>query len=861
MLALVQISKLPLFIMTESIQTSSEDRDSRDDDSSELLRMGFAHHQSGEFDQAQSHYEQALKRDPLQLDALQLLGVLLAQQGNPSSAIPYFEKAIALQPQQPGLAANCARAYFDLGEWSKARDHYAEVIRLTPDAIDALCGYGECQGRLGLFDEAISAYQKALSLNPELHEILAALAQFHRKKKDFSKALDCLYQALHLSPKQPEYVINQALLLSDLGRFNEALEAINIALENNPEIPDGWVTKGLIQKNLGLEVDALLSLDAALVMAPGSIDALLHKGRFLREKGDLEGGVHLFQQVLKIEPQNLKAIVYEVLSLESLGVISEDESLLRLKGALAVSAEVDPEILNTLGSFYLNKKQLTEALSFFDQALSIDHGHAASHFNRGTVLNCLDRFSEALASFNQAIELQPQMAEAHSNRVLSLMRLNRDEEALESAEQSILINPSLAETYLGMGVVLAKLLRFEEALSSFLKAISLRENYAEAYANRAGVLVSLGRLDEAESDLKKALGIEPNLSSAHNHLGILLSEHLQIDDALEAFDRAIFLDSGADEAHFNRALLLLLKGDLEEGFKGYEWRWKGSMRQQARDLARPLWLGESPLANKTLLVTVEQGFGDFIQYARFFPELAAQALDVTVEVPAPLLSLIQTMGTSCRWIKAGTSLPTTDFWCPLMSLPLALKKDLSTIPSKIPYIGIPPHYKALWAKKLGERDRPRIGLVWSGSAAHRHDWKRSIPLELFKGILDEPFEFHVLQKEFRAKDLALLRNFPEVQIHSDGLKDFADTAGLIEHMDLVISVDTSVAHLAGGLGRPVWLMVSYCPDFRWLINRSDSPWYPTMRLFRQNRPSDWGGVLDEVRKNLSQKASTSGAVW
>ena len=796
--------------MTESIQKSPLD------ECRGLVQMGFTHHQAGRFDLAQSHYEAVLEKDPCQLDGLQLLGVLLAQQGNPLAAIPYFERAIALQ-QQPSLHANCARAYFDLGDWLKALDHYGVVIELQPEAVDAHFGYAECQLHLERFDEAINAYQKVLDLRSDHHEALAALANACRHKKDFEKALIFLNQAIELAPNLTAYLVNQALLLGDLGRDEEALASLN----------------------------------AALAVDSGCIDALINQFALLVKGRRLDEALFLFQESLKTEPQHLKALTSEVLTLQSLGFINDDESLFLLESLMKVSVEPPPETLNVLGTLCLKKGKLIEALAHFDRALRLDTRYVDGHCNRGTALNGLNRFQEALESFNRAISFSPQMAEAHSNRVFSLMRLDRDHEALESSQKAVLLGPSLAEAHLSRGLACAKLRRFDEAFSALDKAISIRPDLADAYASRGGIYWGLGRLEEAYRDLQRAIEFHPDSAVAHNNLGLLLKERLQIDDAIAAFDKAISLNPCSADAHFNLALIFLLKGDLAEGFKGYEWRWKGPMLPKVRELGRPLWLGGESLAGKTLLVTVEQGFGDFLQYARYFPLLAAEASSVTVEVPEALLELIETLECGCHWVKSGSVIPDTDYWCPLMSLPLALKTELQTIPSQPSYLRIPSYHQILWAKKMGDRTRSRIGLVWSGSASHSNDLKRSIPLEILSVIFDHRYEFHVLQKELRADDQLLLASMPEVQIHANEIRDFADTAGVIGQMDLVITVDTSVAHLAGALGRPTWILIPYCPDFRWLLDRSDSPWYPSVRLFRQESPGDWAGVLEKVRIALN----------
>ena len=460
------------------------------------------------------------------------------------------------------------------------------------------------------------------------------------------------------------------------------------------------------------------------------------------------------------------------------------------------------------------------------------------------------RFEEAIQSFDSAILINPRMGEAFSHRVLALMQLNRHEDALASANEAIRLKPQAAQPHLARSLVLMALQRFEEALESSSLAIRHDPDMGEAFSNRSAVFLGLGDLEAAQRDAIKAIEMNAGMAEAHNHLAMVHQENHDLDEAQSAFDQAIALDPELAGAHFNRSLLLMLRGDLPEGYAAYEWRWKDQMRHQVRDFMCPLWLGEQELEGKSLLIASEQGLGDFLQYARYLPFLTGIAAEVIVEAPASLMPLLRTLNGSFRWIERGQPIPSSDLYCPLMSLPLAFKTELSTIPSDIPYLSVPETSKERWRRKLAPKRRPRIGLVWSGSTAHRHDRKRTISLKSLISILDNRFEFHLLQKEVRDSDQDLLAITPKIHVHSKDLQDFGDTAALVAEMDLVISVDTSVAHLAGALGRPLWLLLPFSPDFRWLLHRSDSPWYPTAQLFRQKTAGDWCELLNRVKESL-----------
>jgi hypothetical protein len=391
--------------------------------------------------------------------------------------------------------------------------------------------------------------------------------------------------------------------------------------------------------------------------------------------------------------------------------------------------------------------------------------------------------------------------------------------------------------------------RHPAAVDLASRALELDPTQVEVLCNRGAALRALGRYQEALADYDSALATAPAHGAAHNNRGVALAALNRYDDARAAYDRALAIDPHDERARFNRALALLVSGDLPAGFADFESRWRGSDTQAGpRPMQAPQWTGREPLAGKTILLHAEQGLGDSIQFARYVPLVAGRGATVILEAHGGLGPLLQGLNGVTRVITRGEALPQHDFHCPLMSLALAFGTTLDTIPHAVPYLEAPQEHLERWRARLGARRRPRVGLAWSGSTTLRNDRNRSIALEQLAPLRALPFDFHSLQKEVRPGDAAALASGPPVETFGDELADFRDTAALVQLMDLVISVDTAVAHLAGALAKPVWILLPWSPDWRWLLGRRESPWYPTARLWRQASPGDWRGVIERVRE-------------
>jgi tetratricopeptide (TPR) repeat protein len=396
------------------------------------------------------------------------------------------------------------------------------------------------------------------------------------------------------------------------------------------------------------------------------------------------------------------------------------------------------------------------------------------------------------------------------------------------------------------------LARHEQALSAYEAVLAVKPGDLDAWNECGGLHVRLGRPAAAIACYDRAIALAPRVAELHINKGTALVALNRFAEALESFAAAAAIAPERAEAHYNAGLVRLRLGDFRRGWRDYEWRWrKATAPVTRRDFAAPLWLGEQPIKGKTILLLAEQGFGDTIQFVRYAPLLAALGARVIVDVPAQLKAVAATVPGVALVLGQGEPAPSVDFYCPLLSLPLAFQTELATVPANIPYLR--PHQERLaaWRQRLPANGRLRVGLCWAGNSTHLNDRNRSIPLERFATLLSVPnLDFVSVQKDVSEAEAAILREHGVIELGRE-FGDFADTAAVVAALDLFIAVDTAVAHLAGAMGKAVALLLPFSPDFRWLFERTDSPWYPTMRLFRQAAIGDWDGPLDRLRQELA----------
>jgi tetratricopeptide (TPR) repeat protein/ADP-heptose:LPS heptosyltransferase len=505
-------------------------------------------------------------------------------------------------------------------------------------------------------------------------------------------------------------------------------------------------------------------------------------------------------------------------------------------------------LFNT-GLTYHQKGQLTQAQQFYAQVLVLQPDHFNATHLSGVIALQSKNPSLALELIGKALVINPNSADAYTHRGNALQELKLVEEALASYDKAIEIKPDHSLAYSNRGNALKQLKRMEEALVSYDAAIAIKPDHADSYSNRGTVLRELKRFEEAVASYDKAIEINPEHPQAHYNRGKALKELIRIEEALASYDKAIQIKPDLADAYWNKSLTLLLAGELIQGWKLYEWGWKNNHRGIYRDFFQPLWLGLVDISGKTILLHSEQGLGDTIQFCRYVKLIKELGAKVLLEVPKPLMGLLHGLEGVDQLIECGKPLPDFEYHCPLMSLPLAFKTELVSIPNPTPYLVASPQKCNEWAQRLGAKTKPLVGLVWSGSTEHKNDHNRSLTLQLLSPCLSNLFEYVSLQKELREKDKQRL-SVCDVKHYEDEIKDFSDTAAICELMDLVISVDTSVAHLAGAIGKKTWVLLPYAPDWRWLLHKDYSPWYQSIKIYRQPSPGDWDSVTQRVRQDL-----------
>lgn len=517
------------------------------------------------------------------------------------------------------------------------------------------------------------------------------------------------------------------------------------------------------------------------------------------------------------------------------------------------------DALHIYGTLKAQSGQMGEALRLINAALKINPRSAEALVNLSNVMHALKRDQDALDCLDKALAIKPDDPLALGNRGSALLTLNRPEDALSSFEALLRLDPRNGEATMNRGIAKAALLRHDEALADFDAASALMPGHPNVLYNRGSALLALGRPAEALADFERTLAAIPTHPRAWNNRGRALQQLNRHAEAVQSFDKVLALQKDDADAHSNRALSLLTLGELREGFKQYEWRWKRSgMRDTRRGYNKPLWLGEFPLGNKTILLTAEQGLGDTIQFARYAPLLARSGAKVVLEVPPELKTLLKGLDGVAACVTRGEPLPAYDVHCPLGSLPLALKTDATNIPADIPYLHADAAYVEKWRTKLGPLSGKRVAIAWAGQIRHANDRNRSVDFKMLEPLLAlEGISLVSIQRELRGDNAALLANHANVTHAGGDLDDMTDTAAVLSLCDLLISVDTSVAHLAGATARPAWVMLPFAPDWRWTLTGDHSPWYPQVRLFRQPSLGDWPSAIAHLRAALADFAGSA----
>jgi tetratricopeptide (TPR) repeat protein len=542
------------------------------------------------------------------------------------------------------------------------------------------------------------------------------------------------------------------------------------------------------------------------------------------------------------DPRTIAETFAQAVSLHRQGRTAAAETL--YQAVLAESPD-HPGALYQLGILRLQQEAFDDALGLLRRVLDQGPNSAEANVYFGVALHALGRPADALEHFEKAIALEPGRADAHYNRGRALQMLKRFAEAGDCYERTLALRPDYAEAHNNLGNVLLIQNRPGESVGCLEAALALRPDYADAHSNLGIAFHHLGRYAEAAASYARALGIQPDHADAHNNLGLTLRDMNRHEEAIACFERAQAVKPDMVDAQLNEGLARLALGEFDAGWKKYQWR-RLTASFHRRKTPRPLWLGDWDLAGKTILLHGEQGLGDTLQFVRYVPHVARRGARVILAVQRPLAPLLAGSAGVTVLCAQGDAIPPYDCYCPLPSLPLAFRTTVETIPAEIPYVSVPADRAAKWRPVMEAIGRPRIGLMWAGNLANPNR-RRWIPLRLMLPLTQlRDLHFVALQRELPEGDAQLLESAPVATFLGDRQADLADTSAMIATLDLVITVDTAIAHLAGALGKPVWVLLPFSADWRWLRQRDDSPWYPTARLFRQPALGDWGGVVTQV---------------
>jgi tetratricopeptide (TPR) repeat protein len=536
------------------------------------------------------------------------------------------------------------------------------------------------------------------------------------------------------------------------------------------------------------------------------------------QAGRLEAAQQIYQQILQAAPNQADA--WHLLGVLAHQAGKHEVAVEYIRRAIGLKGDADA-FHNNLGAAYRALRRTPEAVACYRRALELTPNYFQAHYNLGNVLEDLGNLDEAIACYRRALELKPDYAEAFNN----------------------------------LGVVLNSQGKLDDAIACYLRALELKPEYAPAQNNLGNAWKDRGKLDEAVACYRRALHLEPDFADAHNNLGDALRDQGKLDEAVACYRRALELEPDHAEAHLNQSFLSLLTGDFQRGWPEYEWRWR-TRQCPRRDFSQPVWDGR-PLEGRTILLHSGQGLGDAIQFVRYAAPVKQRGGAVIVECQSPLLSLLRTCAGIDRLVGPGDDLPAFDVQAPLESLPGIFHTSPRDIPATIPYLFAGPGLIQRWRQELGGIAGLKVGIAWQGNPKYPNDRDRSIPLGCFEPLARcSGVRLLSLQKGAGVEQLQhLAERFPVTELGSR-LEDFTDTAALMMSLDLVVTSDTAIAHLAGALGVPVWVALSFVPDWRWLLDRDDSPWYPTMQLFRQDKRGDWQGVFQRIEAALGQRMAS-----
>jgi len=749
-----------------------------------------------------------------------------------------------------------ALAAYRAGQHTEAEALYRRAVEQDPEYVDALNLLGALLYQQNRLDESLACFERVRSLQPANADPLNSVGIVLRAQGRLREAVDYYRQALAIRADHPEVYSNLGNALREMGDLEGAITAYRQALDLKPDHAEGHNNLGVALKDIGQLKDAIAHYQTAIQLKPNYPEAHHNLGSAFQKQGQLKQAITYYKQAIALKPNYAEAHHGLGGTLQQLRQYAEAEAY--HQQAIALKPDF-AEAYHGVANAMHQQGKLDDAIAMYQQALKLRPDYAEVCNNLGNALQAQNKVDDAIALYQRALELRPGMPEAHSNLGSALRDQGKYAEAIAELEKAIANKPDSAEIYNNLGNTYFAQGKLDEAIAAYRQSLDLQPDVTEVHSNLGNMLQYIGDYEGAFHHFDQALALQPDHAGTYNNMGIALRNCGRVSEALAAYNRAIELAPDCVEARWNLALNQLLEGDFASGFAGYEWRrqWrKFCQLHPPRPYSQPYWDGSS-LVGKTLLIYCEQGLGDTIQFIRYVPVLAAQGARVLVECPLPLIRLLQGVEGIYQLIPQGNSISADfDYHVSLLSLPYLMGSTQETVPAQVPYLQLLGASKTLPLPKATTDSTPlKIGIVWSGNPANPYNRNRTVPLECLLELSNIPgIQLYSLQKEVPEPDAALLAAHPEVIDLRDKMDDFVDTAVLIQQLDRVISVDTAVTHLAGALGKPVWLLLPFSPDWRWMLHRADSPWYPTLQIFRQEQAGEWGSVFEQVRQTIAGEA-------
>ncbi len=740
------------------------------------------------------------------------------QAGRFAQAEAIYRRVLAVEPGHPGALHLLGVLASQAGRHDRAVQYISDAIRRDGFQPVYHTSLGEAYRGLGQLDVARTCYERALQLNPNLAEAHNNLGTILQALGDIDGAIAAYRRAIDARPRYVDAHNNLGTALERQGQPQAAIECFQKAVELDPNYAKAHYNLGAAFLNLGRLDESLAATRRALELKPNDAAAHYHLALLFDRRGQLAEAHKEYHRALRDQPNFVEA---------SLG----------------------------LATIFRRQGKMTDAIAYCRAAVEIRPDYAEALFEWALALEAQGRLEDAALKYREVVRLKPTMAEAHYNLGIVLHKLARLDEAAAAYEEALRVRPDFHIAQVNLGNVYKDQSDTPRAIACYERALAAFPDDAKVYNNLGRIWQDQDQLDRAEECYRQAIRCEPAGPSGFNNLGAVLQERGESAKALACYDKCLRLEGNFAEAHYNRGRILLAQQQFAEGWKEFEWRTK-CRRYPARSFVRAAWDG-TPLPDAALLVYAEQGLGDTLHFARYVTLARGRARQVIFEVQPALVPLLRMSGFE-EAVPAGAPLPPFGARVPLLSLPGIFGTDAANLPAEIPYLQADPKRVAAWNDRLARiANGFRVGIQWQGNPAFADDRRRSFPLERMSPLAAvEGIGWFSLQKHEGRQQLPGVAD--RWTIHDLGTEldehgeAFVDTAAVMMNLDLVITSDTATAHLAGGLGVKVWVALSCVPDWRWFLDREDSPWYPTMRLFRQKTPGDWADVFHRMAGELAR---------